>query len=482
MNLTRLAVAGARWTTVSAIVGVIAHLLQLTVLAHLLTPRDFGLVGIVMLVIGFAQAFTDLGISAALIHRQDATPDQLSSLYWLNVLAGIVVLAVVLALAPLVGDAFGDAALVPVLRAVSLVFVVVPLGKQFEMLLQRDLRFATLARQEVTAAVVSTAAVIGIALSGGGVWALVAGTIAGAVTRTTQLVAWGVRFHKPALRFRRADLDGYVSFGLYQIGERCISYVGSRLDQLLIGGMLGASALGYYNFAYNLAMQPVTRVNPILTRVAFPTLSKVQHDRARLQRGYLKVLRLLTLTNAPLLVGFAVVAPRLIPLVFGDQWIPSVILVQLLSFVALLRAVANPVGSLLLARGRADLGFRWNVLVLAVFVPTVLIGGRIGGAAGIAGALLAMQVLLTVGTYWILVRPAAGACGEAYTAAILRPLVYAGIMAAAILPLEGLSEVLPAVPYLALQVLLGGAAYLLLIWSFERRLLEELRPSAVAGS
>src|SRR5262249_36314737 len=153
--------------------------------------------------------------------------------------------------------------------------------------------------------------------------------------------------------------------------ERSINYLSERLDQLLIGTLLGARSLGFYNFAFNLTGRPIWRINPILTRVAFPIFSAVQHDREKLRRGYLRLLSLLTTINAPLLIGLATLAPVAVPLVFGRKWTDSIILIQILSLVTLSRSVGNPIGSLQLAKGRADLGFKWNAFFLLVSVPAI---------------------------------------------------------------------------------------------------------------
>jgi O-antigen/teichoic acid export membrane protein len=212
------------------------------------------------------------------VQRRDASAAQLSSLYWLNVFAGMVVGAVVALAAPLVAAFFRDPALVAPLRVTSLLFVIIALGKQFEVLLQRELAFDVLARVEVAAAVLGVGMAIAVALTGGRYWALVAGALTTAAARAVQLGAIGLRRFRPAFHFRWVDTRGFVAFGAYQLGEQSINYLAERLDQLVIGRLVGIAPLGYYNFAFNLASQPVSRVNPMVTRVAYPTFCAVQDD------------------------------------------------------------------------------------------------------------------------------------------------------------------------------------------------------------
>ncbi|MCD5406439.1 MAG: MOP flippase family protein [Desulfotomaculum sp.] len=202
---------------------------------------------------------------------------------------------------------------------------------------------------------------ISTALIGQGVFALVWGALANAAARTLFLLVVGLKNWRPAWRFKISDIRSFVSFGLYQLGERTINFLNSKLDTILIGSLLGAQALGFYTLAWNLIIQPLQKLNPIITRVAFPVFAKLQDDNARLKRGYMSTLNILSAMNFPYFFGLAVVAPLLVPVVFGMQWLPSILLMQILCVVGLLRSTGNPIGSLLLAKGRADWGFKWNL-------------------------------------------------------------------------------------------------------------------------
>jgi O-antigen/teichoic acid export membrane protein len=292
-------------------------------------------------------------------------------------------------------------------------------------------------------------------------------------------VAVGVRRFRPALHFRWADTRGFVAFGAFQVGEQSINYLGERLDQLLIGRLVGIAPLGHYNFAFNLTSQPVSRVNPMVTRVAFPAFCAVQGDPARLREGFLRVSHMVSTVNAPALLGLAAVAPVLVPLAFGPQWVASVGLVRLLCVVALMRSVANPVGSLLLARGRADLGFKLNVLLIALNVPALAIGARLAGAAGIAGGLVVVQALLAVAVYFGVLRPTLGPCGRAYATAVLKPAGLAAAMAATVAAVPSVLAAPPAVVLLA-QVVLGAGLYGLGLAVADRGAIRQLATLAVA--
>ena len=477
MSLHREAARGVRWTGLASLVNALVQVGQLVVLARLLTPIDFGLVAMVTIAVGYAQAYSDLGVSGALIHRQDADERALSSLYWLNVAVGLAIGAVFVLCAPLVARLFREPAIVGMLRLVAVIFVVLPFGKQFEILLQRDLRFRALSVIEIAGALAGFGVAVAGALAGHRAWSLVYGTIAGTAVRSLALLAVGWRAHQPALRLRWAEVRDYLPFGGYQMGERSVNFLSERLDQLLIGALLGAQALGLYNFAFNLAIQPLTRINPAVTRVAFPVLAKLQDDLPRLRRAYLRLLRLIVTVNAPLLLGLVAAAPVLVPAVFGPQWAPAVPLLQVLCGVSLLRAAGNPIGSLQLALGRADLGFAWNLFLLLVTIPAVAAGARLGGGLGVAVALLLLQAALQLVAYLRLVRPLVGRCGPEYAAAMLRPLGLALLMAVAVALVPQAARGAAPTALLALQVALGAGLYLALLRLFEGAALMDLRQS-----
>ena len=251
-----------------------------------------------------------------------------------------------------------------------------------------------------------------------------------------------------------------------------------RADQLVVGAVLGPTALGYYSLAWNLVIQPVAKVNPVFTRVAFPLFAKVQNESLRLQRGYMAQLWVVMLLNAPLLIGFAAIAGAVVPLIFGEKWLPAVPLVQALAFVALLQTMSNPIGSLLLALGRADLGFRWNLGRLCIQVPALYLAARLGGLEAAALSVLGLQVLYAIAGYRFLVRALLGPCLRSYLHSVLPPLGRAGVMGALVwLAADAIAA--PLVVTVLLAVTSGVVIYVGLTIVFDRKRLRELKPLLV---
>jgi O-antigen/teichoic acid export membrane protein len=458
MSLKRAAAASTKWTAVSSAATIVLQALQIIMVARFVSPADLGLVAMVTVVLSIFTAYIDMGISNAIIHHQDTSAEQLSSLYWLNIVAGLCAFLIAVGLSPLIALMFGEPRLQGLVLIAASVFLFVPFGQQFEILLQKSLRFDTLARVEILKNALGCAVAIGLAWFGFGAVSLIFGQIALSATATVCLLAIGWRRWPPRLRFRLSDTRGYLGFGLYQMGERTVSLLNSRVDQLIIGIMLGPVALGVYSLSWNLVIQPVQRINPIVTRVAFPVFSLVQGDLERLKRGYLFVTWALSALNAPLLFGCAVTAPLFMPLLFGGKWDAAIPIVQILSFVALMRSTTNPLGSLLMARGHADLGFKWNLTLLFTQCIIVLAGALLGGVVEIALAVLASQLLYAYPAYTFLVRRMLGPCGKGYLFSML-PSFTAGAAAAVLV--WAASTVLPGPAWLKLlaEIGIGLVAY-----------------------
>ncbi len=474
MSLAQAAAGGVRWTTLSMILVTITQMIRLIVLGRILGPEAFGLLAMMLVVIGFAELLGQMGLSEAIIQRPDPTHIELSSLYWLNIALGGLLYTILLLVTPLVATLYSTPELEQLLPWVALAFLISPWGVQFKALLQKQLQFKPLAIIEILAAVVGTALAIVLAWQGHGVWSLVWGQLAQSLVMALSLVLVGWRRKMlPGFYFNYMAVKSYLSFGLHLLGSNIMNYFNSRVDQLVVGVLLGSQALGYYSMAFNLVLQPVSRINPVLTQVAFPILVKVSSDKVRLKRGYFRMLDLLTSINAPVLMGVAAVAPLLIPVVLGDQWLPIVPLIQVLALFSLIRSTGNAGGSLLLACGRADWAFYWN-LVLFVFIPLIIfVGAKMGGLQGVAWALLGLQTFLLFAWYYFIVRRLLGDCFSGFIRSMIMPVVFAIPMAGAVIGITPFLSTLPEAIQLIIQVLLGGFVYAGFYFAFRKEFVKE---------
>lgn len=474
-DLRSRAMSGVRWSGASVAYSTVAQFVTTAILAHLISPSDFGLMGMVLVVIGFAGVVSEMGVSGGIIAYENTTREQLSTLCWLNVIIGLFLFVLIFAAKPLAVAFFKEPRISIYLPWIASTFVISPLGVQFGILLQKELRFRAFSRIEVACVTLSSVSAIVIALLGYGIWSLVCRSIVLTTSTTIMYVGMAVK-HKwlPSLRLRIREVKHHLQFGAFQIGSRFLSYFYSNLDYMIIGRFLGVDALGFYTLAWNLMNFPTSKINPVITRVAFPTFARIQHDDQRLRSGYLRLIKYVSAYSFPLMAGLFVVAPFFIPVVYGAKWKEAVPVLQVLCLVGALRSIANPFGSLLLAKGRADLQFYWMVFASIVLVFACLISVK-WGIVGVAYGVLVISyvILWPVDFYirWHLIRMKV----KDYISSLKVPAAASGIMMALVWFVGLVSNQMNSILSLILQIVFGATIYFLITWMVARPLCLEVK-------
>lgn len=403
MNLKKQAIGGVKWTSVSMLIVTAAQFAQMAILARYLDPADFGLMAVIMVVIGFSQAFQDMGISNAIIQRQSVTHIQLSSLYWLNIASGIMLTLIILAITPLVALFYNEPRIVELMSILSSVFILVALGNQYRVLCQKNLDFRTMEIINIIASIASLAVAIILAIKGLGVMALVLAMLTQAGLASILFLWIGLsNYHKPSFVYDHAELRGFYGFGLYQMGERSINYISANADKLLIGKLVGMNAAGFYNLAWQLIIFPLAKINPIVNKVAFPIYSKVQDDPIALNRYYIFNVKVLSIVTMPLLAFFVFFSHEVVHVAFGEGWDTTAELLPAFALIGILKALGNPGGAIILALGRADVGFWWNI-VWAITILTGLSIGLLVAPSVHTAVYVLLGCSLTIGMIWHLI-------------------------------------------------------------------------------
>lgn len=473
-SLKLSALAGVRATGVATAVNSSLKLVQLIVLARLLPSSDFGLMAMAMLYISFAALVADMGISSAVIQKQEMPERLVTALFWIGCLSGVGMFLCSLMIAPLVAAHFGDAALVSMVRWAGLGFLFAPVSQIYRAMLEKNLLFERIAYIEMTGTFIGVASSIFLALRGEGVFALVWGYLIGGLVSAAALMWQGYRHWFPVFVLDLRGTRDSLKFGIHLVGQRAINFISGNVDFLVVGSVFGSSALGFYSLAYNLCNFPSSLVNTVFSRVFFPVLSRLQNDAERLKNSFLRFQEYSTIANVPLLVCLFVAAPFWVTVVFGERWVPAVPLIQLLSVVGLVRSISGTVGPLLLAKGRSDIGFRWSILVVCLQVPAIWLGSLAGSPAGVAAAFGLIQCFIFPLNYKLLIRSLLGACLGKYLRAIV-PALLMGTGMGVVMYVVGLAHDGVPLVTLALQVALGGLCYIGLLWLQNRRFFSDVK-------
>ncbi len=394
-GLTRRTLSGTVWMMSGSMVLVVLRFITLMILARLLTPEDYGLVGAAMIVVNFAQLFSQLGLGPALIQRPSLEERHLRTAFTVFTITGILFGSVILASAPLIAGFFHKNDLIPILRVAGIAFPLQGLAATPTALLSRELKFRSLAKINVLTYFGGSGIVgIGMALLGFGAWALVGALLAQLLINVIVLL-----FVKPfpkAPMFDRLAFNELVHYGGgFTIG-RILNYVASQGDNLVVGRWLGVEALGFYDRAYQMLVFPANLFGNIIDQVSFPSMAKVQNSPERLALAYRRGIALTALIYLPMSVAIVALAPELVRVILGPSWENSVIPFQILAAGMLFRAskinnaVANATGEVY------KRAWRQGVYAVAIFTGA-WVGhhwGLTGVAIGVFAALMLNFILM----------------------------------------------------------------------------------------
>jgi PST family polysaccharide transporter len=361
------------------------------VLARLLTPQDYGLIGMVIVIIGFISMFKDLGLSLATVQRAEITHHQVSTLFWINVSISVALMLLTMATAPLVALFYGEPRLTWITIGLAATFIFGGLTVQHQALLQRQMRFAALAGIDLISLLAGILTAIIAAWCGAGYWALVLSQFATAFTNAAGV--WMMCDWRPGAPKRNSGVRPMLALGGNLTGFSMVNYFARNLDNLLIGRFWGPQQLGLYAKAYQLLLLPIEQINSPVTAVVVPALSRLADSPERYRQAYLRILEKLTMLTMPGVAFMIATSGWLVQLVLGEKWMGVSPIFTLLGIAGLLQPVGNTVGWLFTTQGRTKRMFKvGNILGLIAIVSIII--GLPWGAVGVAASYAAVDICI----------------------------------------------------------------------------------------
>jgi len=463
MSLLKESAKGVAWTTASTVVRSVISLLQVAILTRFLEKSDFGIVAIATLFLGFTQIFLDLGISAGIMHKQDTTPKQYSSLFWLNILMGILLTAILCACAPLVAKAYKEPELVRVLCLLSFTVFFSALGSQHRTIQQKKMRFKYISLIEIITAVLSMVLAAILAYLGCGVYSLVFANLFHAASAGLLFLGIGLYHDRNiSFHFKLSETYDYLKIGVFSIGSQVLDYFARELDILIISATLGKEVTGVYSLCKKLVMAVYGAVTPILTKVMTPVFAIIQKEKDRIRQLYYDIVESLALVNMPVYCLIAVFATGILKCLYGDQYLDGALVLAFISLTYGINTTGNPVGSLQIAMGRTDSGFYWTICRIVFTGIAIYLGAQFGMNA-IALSMLILNFVINPLFWKITIQPLIGGNYGAYFKVSL--LICLLVMVSA-LPLYLLCHTMTTV---WLCLIIGGlyaAVYAVVLWKF----------------
>lgn len=445
----------------------------LPILARIIPPEQFGLVGMAMAFVAFFTMLNDLGISAALVRAEAPSRAFWSSAFWTNTGIGVLLTGVTFLAAPSIASFFREPVVEPLVRVLSVILVMhcvflVPMAW-----LQRNYRFRAIAAIDMSATLLAALTAILAASAGYGVWALA----------WQQLVMFGVKMaggliaqRAPiSLTYKWSEIAAVLPFSLRLTGAGLVGFANRNADNILIGRFLGAEALGFYGRAYQIMLVPVHSLSMGASFALYPAMSSIQGDRPQLNGLYLKSLSILAVITLPMMAGLALVAVPFVEFVFGERWRPVAPALVGLSFAGAIQALTGTSNVLWTALGRSDVLLRWSLIRMATFLTAFAVGIWFGSIGAVATAYLIANLIVFVPFQYETCRTSGievRACISALLPALASTLVMVLIIAGMRLGPPGL-ETMASYKQLAILVPAGMIGYTISMQVFFREYVAE---------
>ncbi len=426
MSLRSRAIIALKWSAGSQFLAkAITWAITLYVI-RILSPADYGLMALAVVLTNFVGLFNDLGLNAALIQRRELGQAIVAKIYGAILCSSALLFLVLQFSASPFADFYGHEALEDVIRVLSLQLLIGAFASVPTALLLRDIDFRAMSIVELIRSVGASLIVLAFALNGWGVWALVVGSIAGTVFHAGGILAVTKFAHRPSFNF--TGLASELRFGARMVAKGIVSFFNRQIDVVLVGRLLGVEVLGAYSVAADLAKTPTRIFLRPVSRVSFPTTARMQDEPERVRSMYLSMASASSLIFFPLLWGGAVLADDLVRFVLGMKWTATVPVIQIVCLIIPLRVLSRLVQPVLDGMGRPDIGLR-NLFTTGACLPPAIVLGATWGLTGVASGWVLAHLISTV----VNLRrslPLLRVTGRALVSTVLPPALCAAAMCA----------------------------------------------------
>jgi len=398
MSLKQKAVSGVLWSSVDNFATQGIAFVVGIILARLLEPKEFGLIGMITIFIAVSESFIRSGFSEALIRKKECTRDDYSTVFFYNLFVGLIFFSLLYLSAPAISNFFEEPDLKNIIRVLSLVLIIDSLTIIQNAILARRVDFKLLTRISIIASTGSGIFAIILAYKGYGVWSLVALTITKRALRSLFLWLWN-RW-RPVLIFSKSSFVELFGFGSKLLISGLIDTIYRNIYYLVIGKYFSATELGFYTRAYNFSTFPSQNINTVMSRVTYPVLAQMQDNPVLLKEGYRRIIRSIMLVTFVMMLGLAAVAEPMVITLIGEKWRPSIIYLQMLCFAGMLYPLHALNLNMLKVQGRSDLFLKLEIIKKALAIPVIIIGVLFGIKIMIIGMIFNSFVAYYLNSYW----------------------------------------------------------------------------------
>ena len=427
-EITNKAVNGVKWTTVATVVVTLVQVLRLSVLTRLLEKSDFGLIAIASMVIGFTDIFSELGLTVAIIHKQDITDKQYSSIYWTNILFSIIVFCITCGLSPFIANFYNEAILSTIIPLLGIQILMNGFGKMFQTIKSKNLEYGFISKVRIVASGIGFVITFIFALFDFGIYSLVIGQLSQVAIMQGTYAFEGRRGQKILWHLNFSEISDFIRIGIYRLGSQVLDFFSSKIDVFLIGKFFGMDDLGIYNLAKELIQKPYSIVNQLTNSVATSAFAKVQKDLAVVTSAFIKVITIVGTIAIPIYVAIFISSDIIVEILYGSSYSEVALLLRILSFVGIECAISSQGAILQVSLGRTDLGFKWTIVRIICSIGIILLVSKINITAVAYGQLFLSCALLYL--FWLIsIKPLIFISFSEYLKPFFRPFLASAIVA-----------------------------------------------------
>ncbi len=392
MKLKHKIFGGVVWNSLGLVIDNGLSMIVKLILARLLLPKDFGIIGFAVVFMGIIKVISDMGMSTALIQRKDENLKAIDydTAFWAGILWGLFLATILIfVITPIATNFFNAPLLKSIIPVLSISFVLKPLNTVHIVNITREMDFKKLVLPRNFSNIAASAIAIIMALTGFGVWSLVFQRV---LTNLFLVLIYSyVSKWRPHLKFDKNSFRKIFSFGVYTTGTGIFNFLTGNIDYLLIGKMLGAGPLGVYSLAYTVTYVVRGQIMNVINKVFYPVYSKIQDDKVKIKRYYFTVIKYNCIVIYPIMVGLILLAKPFVLIGLGYKWREAVLPMQLMAGAGLVHLLTSSNTILLRGIGKPKLELIMSIIkTLGVTVPFIVLGviyyGINGAAAGLLGA------------------------------------------------------------------------------------------------
>lgn len=397
-TLKQKTITGTIWSFIDSFANQGIQFIVGILLARILSPREFGLIGMLAIFIALSQSFVDSGFTHALIRKRDCTQTDYSTVFYFNLVVGIILYLILFFFAGSISAFFNEPQLELLLQVLGIGLILNAFGMIQRTILTKNINFKFQTRVSVIASTLSGIIALTMAYNGSGVWSLVALTLSR--FGFSSILLWMWTKWKPSLIFSTRSFKELFSFGNKLLLSGLIDTAYRNIYYLIIGKYFSTAELGYYTRADQFQALPSQQLTGVFGRVSYPILSAIQNDVKKLRTAYKQIIKSTMLITFVFMLGMAAIAKPMILTLIGEQWLPSVIYLQMLCFVGMFYPLHALNLNMLKVQGRSDLFLRLEIIKKILAIPVIIIGIIYGIKIMILGMLINTIIAYFLNSYW----------------------------------------------------------------------------------